>query len=223
MEKKSFEMSFRLLVLAAVALFLGACAVPLHKKDYPAGYRERGSASWYGKDFHGRPTASGEIYNMFDMTAAHKTLPLGTFLKVTDLESGRVVRVKVNDRGPFVGDRILDLSFGAAQELGVVGAGIAEIEFEIIGYQPIARGGQNGFLVQVGSYQVRENAVRMKEKVAAHFRPVFIETYQSNGGALYRVRIGPFPSEEKAQRVAGKIPSQISTEETIVPVVIRAE
>lgn len=223
MEKKSLKVSFRLLILAAVALTLGACAAPLHKKDYPVGYRERGLASWYGKDFHGRPTSSGEIYNMFDLTAAHKTLPLGTFLRVTALESGRDVRVKVNDRGPFVGDRILDLSFGAAQALGVVGAGIAEIEFEIVGYQPIPKGGKNGFLVQVGSYQLRENAVRMKEKVAAHYRPVFIETYQSNRGALYRVRIGPFPSEEKAQRVAGKIPSQISTEETIVPVVIRAE
>ena len=206
-----------------MALILGACAAPQRKADYPVGYRERGLASWYGKDFHGRPTSSGEIYNMFGLTAAHKTLPLGALLRVTEIESGRAVRVKVNDRGPFVGDRILDLSFGAAQALGVVGAGIAKIEIEIVGYQPIRKGGENGFLVQVGSYQNRENAVRMKEKVAAHHRPVFIETYESNGGALYRVRIGPFPSEERAKQVAGKIPSQIETDGPIVPVVIRAE
>jgi rare lipoprotein A len=223
MKEKLFRLSLNLFLLISVAIILGACAAPLKKRDYPVGYHERGLASWYGKDFHGRPTSSGEIYNMFDLTAAHKTLPLGATLRVTEIESGRVVRVKVNDRGPFVGNRILDLSFAAAQALGMVGVGIAKIEFEIIGYQPIKRGGKNGFLVQVGSYQIRENALRMKEKVAAHHRPVFIEPYESNQGALYRVRIGPFLSEEKAQRIAEEIPSQIAAEETIVPVVIRAE
>ncbi len=221
--KNLLKLSSRFLSLALLALILGACAGPRYKIDYQVGYREKGLASWYGKDFHGRPTSSGEIYNMFELTAAHKTLPLGTLLRVTELESGRAVRVKVNDRGPFVGDRILDLSFGAAQALGVVGAGIAKIEIEIIGHQPIPKGGKNRFLVQVGSYQVKESAVRMKEKVAAHHRLVFIETYQSNRGALYRVRIGPFNSEEKAQRVAGEVRSRIASDEPIVPVVIGAE
>lgn len=226
MKKKRPRSSLNLLSLAVAALLaslLGACAAPRYKMDYPVGYRERGLASWYGKDFHGRPTSSGEIYNMFDLTAAHKTLPLGTLLRVTDLDNGRAVRVKVNDRGPFVGDRILDLSFGAAQSLGVVAAGIAKIEIEVIGREAIPKGGENGFLIQVGSYQVRENAVKMKEKVAAHYRPVFIQTFESNRGALFRVRVGPFSSEEKARRIAGELRAQISADEAIVPVVIRAE
>lgn len=226
MKKKFPRSSFSLFSLVAMALLaslLGACAAPRYKMDYPVGYRERGLASWYGKDFHGKPTSSGEIYNMFDLTAAHKTLPLGTLLRVTDLDNGRAVRVKVNDRGPFVGDRILDLSFGAAQLLGVVASGIAKVEIEVIGREPIPKGGENGFLVQVGSYQVRENAVKMKEKVAARYRPVFIQTFESNRGALFRVRVGPFTSEEKAHRIAGELRAHGSADEPIAPVVIRAE
>jgi rare lipoprotein A len=96
-------------------------------------YRERGIASWYGEDFHGKPTANGECYNMYAFTAAHKTLPLPTIARVTNLENSRSVIVKINDRGPYVGSRLIDLSYAAAQSLGVVGNGTAPVLVEAIG------------------------------------------------------------------------------------------
>ena len=100
--------------------------------DSSEGFVERGLASWYGKKFHGRKTSSGEIYNMHAMTAAHKSLPLPTYVRVENLENGRTVVVLVNDRGPFVGDRIIDLSFAAAEKLGVVGPGTAQVEISAL-------------------------------------------------------------------------------------------
>ena len=97
-------------------------------KETSAGYREQGTASWYGWDFHGRKTSSGPLYNMFDLTAAHKSLPIPTYVRVTNLENGRNVVVKVNDRGPFVGRRIIDLSYAAADRLGMLGQGVADVE-----------------------------------------------------------------------------------------------
>lgn len=96
------------------------------------GYRARGHASWYGTQFHGRKTSSGEPYNMFAMTAAHPTLPLPTYVRVTNLENGKMVVVKVNDHGPFHGNRLIDLSYVAAAKLGVLGKGTARVEVESI-------------------------------------------------------------------------------------------
>ncbi|MRJ07095.1 MAG: hypothetical protein C6I01_06210 [Epsilonproteobacteria bacterium] len=103
------------------------------------GWTERGIASWYGTDFHNRPTASGEIYNMYDYTAAHKTLPLGTVVRVTNLANKKSIVVLVNDRGPFVANRIIDLSYSAAKALGLDKQGIGEVELQIIGYKPPKR------------------------------------------------------------------------------------
>lgn len=97
------------------------------------GFRERGIASWYGRDFHGRPTSSGEIYDMYQMTAAHKTLPLPTWVEVTNLSNGRRVIVKVNDRGPFIDGRVIDLSQRAANELGMIEAGTARVQVRALG------------------------------------------------------------------------------------------
>jgi len=97
-----------------------------------AGFRESGVASWYGIDFHGRNTSSGEVYDMYQMTAAHKTLPLPTYVKVNNLDNGRTLVVKVNDRGPFIQGRILDLSYGAAYRLGITGPGTANVEIEAL-------------------------------------------------------------------------------------------
>ena len=96
-------------------------------------FRERGLASWYGKDFHGKKTSSGEVYDMYAMTAAHKILPLGTYVRVRNLENGRVADVRINDRGPFVRGRIIDLSYTAARKLGVVGPGTARVEVTALG------------------------------------------------------------------------------------------
>ena len=101
------------------------------------GYVERGIASWYGEQFHGRRTSSGEPYDMYDMTAAHKSLPLPTYVEVTNLENGRTVVVRVNDRGPFIDGRIIDLSFAAARKLGYIGAGTVEVEVRAL--DPAAR------------------------------------------------------------------------------------
>jgi rare lipoprotein A len=109
---------------------VSGCAVLIPHGD--RGYRESGIASWYGGKFHGRKTANGETYDMYGLTAAHKTLPFGTLLRVTDIETGRFVHVRVNDRGPFVHGRIIDLSFGAAEWLGIGNKGVANVIIEIV-------------------------------------------------------------------------------------------
>lgn len=105
--------------------------------DTSAGYREEGVASWYGQDFHGRRTSSGDVYDMYQMSAAHKSLPLPTYVRVVNLENGRSVVLRVNDRGPFVDDRIIDLSFAAATRLGIVAQGTARVE--VVALDPPAR------------------------------------------------------------------------------------
>ena len=105
--------------------------------DTSAGYREEGIASWYGGYFHGRPTSNGEVYDMYLMTAAHRSLPLPTYVRVTHLANGRSVVLRVNDRGPFVGDRIIDLSFAAASKLGMAAIGTAPVE--VVALDPPAR------------------------------------------------------------------------------------
>lgn len=126
------------MVIAALAgglLLVGGCAKPRKTASTPAVDRsegvEYGLASWYGKKFHGRQTASGEFYNMHRLTAAHKTLPFGTRVRVTNLENGRQVNVRINDRGPFVKGRIIDLSYAAAQEVRLVGPGVAQVRLDI--------------------------------------------------------------------------------------------
>jgi len=213
--------SIHLFILAGL-LFLTGCGSLPRKASYDLGYREVGRASWYGKDFHGRPTSSGEIYNMFGLSAAHQTLPFGTQLRVTNLETRRSVRVRVNDRGPFVGNRILDLSYGAAKALGIVGEGTAEVEIEIVGFAP-KRGRdreESTFLVQVGSYQSKENALQIKQKVEQYYKSVYIETVETNRGPFHRVRIGPFRSQGDAKAVVGRLPKQL-TSDSLEPVMIR--
>jgi len=120
-------------ILTLSILALPACmTVPKGLGDYDAGYAERGIASWYGGYFHGRPTASGVIYDQFKMTAAHRLLPLGSIVRVTNAENGRQVEVVINDRGPFIKGRILDLSYAAAQHLGAVEPGTLPVLVEVI-------------------------------------------------------------------------------------------
>ena len=128
----------RLTLLAFLVLVLAACGgkpAPSTSPRYVAGkkYEEVGVASWYGKKYQGRPTASGEIFKMNKLTAAHRTLPLGLTAKITNLDNGRSIKVRINDRGPFIDGRILDLSYGAAKKLGMVDAGLARVRIEIKG------------------------------------------------------------------------------------------
>jgi len=125
-------------LIAAVAVFLSCTSSPRYRSErggvgtlYSSEFYQRGIASFYGKDFHGKPTASGEIYDMNGMTAAHRTLPFRTILEVKNLENGRKTLVEVNDRGPFVAGRIIDLSAGAARELGLLSSGTAQVELRV--------------------------------------------------------------------------------------------
>lgn len=209
--------SVHLFILIGLFVFSG-CAGSPRRADYSLGYSEIGRASWYGKDFHGKPTSSGEIFNMFALSAAHQTLPFGTQLRVTELKSGRNVRVKVNDRGPFVDDRILDLSYEAARRLGMIQEGTADVEIEIIGFEKMR--GQGDFFIQVGSFQSKENAVRIKEKIGRRDPQVYMQTIKTRGGPSHRVLIGPFRSEEEARATVGQLRKELASE-SLKPIIIR--
>jgi rare lipoprotein A len=132
---RSAALACALAVLALTSSSCGRDEKPATAPDgarAAGGYRQKGLASWYGPKFHGRTTASGERYNMFDMTAAHKTLPFGTKVKITNLENGRKVHVRINDRGPFVKGRIIDLSYAAAKELDITRSGVVKVKLEVV-------------------------------------------------------------------------------------------
>ncbi len=170
------------------------------------GYTEKGVASWYGKKFHGRKTSNGETYDMYAMTAAHKTLPMNVYLKVTNLDNGRSTVVRVNDRGPFVRSRIIDLSYSAAKELGVVGPGTAPVRIEALGYRDDTQFGATQrykqlasydvgpFMVQVGAFTVKANAYRLAEKLKGQYGSSAVVEGWVNGQQFYRVRVGLYGS-----------------------------
>ncbi len=156
------------------------------------GFEEVGIASWYGPNFHGKKTASGETYNMYEMTAAHKSLPLGTYVRVKNLETGKSVIVKINDRGPFVPGRVIDLSFSAAKELGVVAKGTAKVKLIALGkkddgfYTPVDYK-KGDFYVQFAAFKEFKNAEKLKKEFEQKVENVKI--IQAFG--LFRVVVGP--------------------------------
>jgi rare lipoprotein A len=175
------------------------------------GFRQRGLASWYGKDFHGKKTSNGEIYNMYAMTAAHKTLPLGTHVRVHNLENGKKVDVRINDRGPFVRGRIIDLSYTAANKIGVVGPGTAKVEIFARGTPSTTDGGtgrtkvqidfnSGNFTFQVGAFLSRENAERLKGELAKSYKNAHVTVYDRGDKIFYRVRVGRFTTLDQAAR-----------------------
>lgn len=174
-----------------------------------------GRASWYGPDFHGKSTSNGETYDMHAPTAAHKTLPMNTILKVTRQDNGRTTVVRVNDRGPFVATRIIDLSKKAAQDLDMIRAGTANVRIEVLGFAgegetsiPAASALRSGptekivsaFYVQIGSFRRFEGAAVTQEKYD-NFEGygTLIKDSEYNGGRLFRVWLGQFQSEEEAR------------------------
>ena len=171
------------------------------------GYRERGHASWYGTKFHGRRTSSGEPYDMFAMTAAHKTLPLPSYVRVTHLGNGRSVVVKVNDRGPFHEGRIIDLSYAAATKLGLLKDGSAEVEVETLSpgalpppSLPVAR------FIEVGGATDPIQAVSLREMVMAlGITPVEIRTAEREDGVWHRVLAGPFRDAASYQAASARL------------------
>ena len=157
-------------------------------------------ASWYGADFHGRPTSSGEIFNMYSLTCAHRTYPFGTKLKVTNPANKKTVECIVNDRGPFVEGRDLDLSYAAAREIGVVGPGARKVYVEVKGRDGsyirkvrVQAAGKSGpFAIQVGSFSERINAIRMKKALNLRYVNVYIQEVEIKGSTYYRVRVGNY-------------------------------
>ncbi len=165
----------------------------------PGMFVEEGTASWYGIPFHGRRAANGEIFDMNSLVAAHRTLPFGSILRVTNLNNGRDVQVRVIDRGPFVGDRILDLARAAAVSLDMIGTGTAPVRIELLSGPNPAVG---DFTVQIGAFSDRANAERLRDRLLAHYQPIFIQDYDAPTGHFYRVRVGRVPSPDAAQQLA---------------------
>lgn len=173
------------------------------------GFQQRGIASWYGSKFHGRKTSNGEVYDMYGLSAAHKTLPMGVYVKVTHLKSGRQLTVRVNDRGPFVAGRIIDLSYGAAKQLGIVDSGTAEIRLEALGYAQNDHGkvtyrapvdyDKGSFAVQIGAFGVSVNAYQLAGKMKGAYGRAVVASTIINGKKLYRVRVGDYQSLERAE------------------------
>ncbi|RJR43419.1 MAG: septal ring lytic transglycosylase RlpA family protein [Desulfobacteraceae bacterium] len=237
-----------LLCAVSMALFLGGCAgkppvrtelppsgkvIPLPgelpksyvvngERYYPLpdaeGFIESGKASWYGHPFHGRRTSSGEVYDMYKITAAHKTLPLHTVVKVTNLSNGKHIILPVNDRGPFVKGRIIDLSYAAAREIDMIGPGVTDVSVVALGREVGRLQGKDGakpllesmdfqtgeFTVQIGAFENRENAVRLADRLRVVYKEVNIVPYlDGKNRNLHRVHVSLSRTLEEA-RVAQK-------------------
>jgi rare lipoprotein A len=164
----------------------------------PGSYVEEGNASWYGPPFHGRKASNGEIYDMNKLTAAHRTLPFDSIVRVTNLNNGKSTTVRITDRGPFVDNRIIDLSKAAAQEIESIGPGVVPVRIEVIsGPDPYS----GFFTVQVGAFKEKGNADRLKERLSATYSPIFIQQAVLDEGTFYRVRVGRVSGEADAQRL----------------------
>jgi rare lipoprotein A len=191
----------------------------VHGRSYSPTYVRvgqvmKGISSWYGPNFHGKLTSNGERYNMYDYTAAHKTLPMNTILRVTNKNNGRVVRVRINDRGPFVGSRIIDLSKAAAKAIGMIGTGTAPVRLEVIGFatknkmptnQQLKRSKKQyvesgNFALQIGSFSKIQGAIKTQEKFdGIDGYKTIIKDVQTPNGRMYKVWLRGFKSEKEAR------------------------
>jgi peptidoglycan lytic transglycosylase len=189
---------------------------PVHPPGYPLGFVERGTASWYGPGFHGNRTANGEVYDMHKLTAAHRTLPLGSLAVVTSLSTGRRVTVRINDRGPFARGRILDLSLAGAEALGITGRGMDEVEVKVVGYSRLSS--DLGVLrVQVASFADLTNAQALADKLKGSYSDVRLVTVEFPDGRRYRVQAGQFQTETQAEAAVDHLRKWLGVD----PLVIR--
>lgn len=196
------------------------------KRYYPlsssADFSQRGIASWYGKDFHGRPTANGERYDMYGRTAAHKTLPFNTYVQVTNLKNGKRTVVRINDRGPFVRGRIIDLTLTSASELGMVEDGVVPVKIVALGYARKTREAgklvrvyekpasylSGDFTIQVGAFTDRENALRLHGSLSRKYRSATVNIFDRGTQRFYRVRVGKYPRLDQAEAAAKRLREQ---------------
>lgn len=178
---------------------------------------EKGIASWYGEKFHGRRTSNGETYDMYGMTAAHKTLPLPTYVEVRNVRNGRKIIVRVNDRGPFHDNRIVDLTYTAAAKLDILGAGTGLVEVRAIDPRTFRRPGailstgapvegSPGFYIQIGAFSTRANAETLRQRLGI-LGGILINISETfvDGRTLYRVRVGPIYEVEAADRIVERL------------------
>jgi rare lipoprotein A len=181
-----------------------------------SGFVQQGLASWYGGKFHGRTTANGERFDMYRLTAAHKTLPFDTRVRVTNLQNGRDTLVRINDRGPFVRGRIIDLSYGAARGLGMVEDGVVPVRIEALG-RGTGRVGQpvkphnyewGDFTVQVGAFIRPENALRLRSSLRPRYRHATLSVFYRGPQRFYRVQVGQYSRLGQARDAARKLQAQ---------------
>jgi peptidoglycan lytic transglycosylase len=201
------------LLLLLPLLFIAACSLPPSRVKLPSapgsqgGVSQTGIASWYGPGFHGKATASGVIYDQNDLTAAHQTLPLGTRVMVTNLETGSSTEVTINDRGPFAKGRIIDLSFAAGKALGMIGPGTIPVQVEVIdspsNIQTIRT--SLDYTLQLGSFAQIENAQQLRDKLKSTYADVFIVPLQSKDVMYYRVQLGNFSNRSAAEERARQL------------------
>jgi rare lipoprotein A len=202
-----------------VAGATGCAAVRTPSPPPIVGGVQVGVASWYGPGFHGNRTANGEIYDQYELTAAHPSLPLGTRAMVTNLSNGRSVEIRINDRGPFVDGRVIDLSYAAARTLAMVGPGTARVRIEVLGSRPIQLASRAAppllpppadlkarFSVEVAAFGDRGKAEHLRWVLATRFPEAHVEALDTGMRSYYRVRIGPYPLRtaalERAERVS---------------------
>ena len=227
-----------MVAVAALALVLGGCGL-FGRRPPPVstapGSTQEGIASWYGPGFHGRRTANGEIYDQFDLTAAHQTLPHGTYVRVTNLTNGRDVLVRINDRGPFVDDRVIDLSYAAAVQLDMVGPGTAPVQLQIVPLKEVVAARSTApvsvpatrpetatapppvvmpavahaeparYAVQIGAFTDYARARRVQRELESRGAPARLGLVEEAGLRYYRLRLGPFTERDDATRTARRV------------------
>lgn len=175
---------------------------PIGVQPGASAYIEEGNASWYGAPFHGRRASNGEVYDMNKMTAAHRTMAFGTIVKVTNLINGKIAVVRITDRGPFVDNRIIDLSMAAARAIESIGPGVVPVRLEVIsGGDPFG----GFFTVQVGAFKERDNAERLRARLNDLYPPSMIQQVDLDDGTFYRVRVGKVSGEQAAQKFADEL------------------
>lgn len=204
-----------------------------------AGFRERGMASWYGRRYHGQKTSTGEIYDMYSMTAAHPTLPVPSYVRVTSAATGKAVIVRVNDRGPFLSNRVIDLSYVAAHKLGYIQAGSALVDVEAISLgsdtleisprppvqvsPPVLQSvllpstvDASGVYLQLGAFSVRDNAETFRAKIYKDLDWLINSIRIDPQGGLFRLRIGPYRSQDEARLMAESIRAQLNLQPVLL-------
>lgn len=190
----------RLLFTGSAIIFFASCS---SMRYFPSGNVQRGLASWYGPEFHGKVTSNKELYDMYDLSAAHPTLPFGTYVKVTNLDNGKSVVVRINDRGPFVKGRIIDLSYAAAMQLGMTGPGVVPVMVEVLEKYSPKKSSQK-FFVQVGAFVLKKNAKRLKEELLRRYSDVHLSVLRTSSQTYYRVRIKA-RTMEAAEKIAQRL------------------